>query len=277
MQLFIEKYNGLGNDFLIVDERSNSGDPLLQLSQRIALSNRHRGIGADGIITVLKPKTPGALVRMHITNSDGSIPEMCGNGLRCLSRWLVDKKIANLGQIQHVDTDAGVRLATCSESDVTVDMGLANFDTVAASGSMENVLVKAKDEEFRATAVSMGNPHLVVKAAPDPKRVTQIGPILERHPNFPERTNVGFASMTGAKNIVLGVWERGAGYTLACGTGACAAAAVAVRAGQSPADEWIQVGLPGGSLEVMVPSGNSGIQMRGTADFSWSGTIDFPR
>lgn len=263
------KYEGLGNDFVVVDERSGA-EPALPVDLRRALCDRHRGVGADGVLTVLAPR-PGAraahaVARMHITNADGSVPEMCGNGLRCVSLFLVHAGVVRPGEEHVVDTDAGPRRATVlaapdarGEALVRVDMGPARFDAPGQIPSWFAEAIEIDGVALRASAVSMGNPHVVLDAPavgsawPSFELARRLGPLLERDRRFPERTNVELAAVRADGSVDVVVWERGVGITEACGTGACGTAAVLARAGRVPYDTDVVVRLPGGALTVRVP------------------------
>lgn len=282
------KYEGLGNDFVVVDERERSM-PATAVALRRWLCDRHRGVGADGVITVLAPITPGAVARMHITNADGSVPQMCGNGLRCVSLFLVHQGLVPVGREHVVDTDAGPRRATVLPATATgsgargvsgdaehgaletarveVDMGPARFlaPEQIPEWTAERLIVEGV--VLRASSVSMGNPHLVLEleqGAPDTALAQRLGPILEHDRRFPERTNVEFVTVRADGSADVIVWERGVGLTEACGTGACGVAAVLARAGRVATDADVTVRLPGGALQVRVPSTAGGsIRMTG--------------
>jgi diaminopimelate epimerase len=266
-KVLFEKYEGLRNDFLLVDEREGGAEPALSLEERIALCDRHAGPGADGVLTVLPKRSPDALVRMHITNSDGSIPEMCGNGLRCLGLWLVDHGAVSAGESFVVDTDAGPHEVKVlgDGGGVRVQMRHASFDDVVSGGEWRHTSVEAEGEAFDATAVSVGNPHLVLRAPADLELARRVGPVLEKHPRFAAGANIGFAQVRGSHEVDLVVWERGAGLTQACGTGACACVAALVDAGACPADEDVAVHLPGGALRISVSADFSRVRMTGPA------------
>jgi diaminopimelate epimerase len=204
---------------------------------------------------------------MVVHNADGSIAEMCGNGLRCAVKHLVDRDPARPSAVA-VETGAG-RL-TCQVSyqggeaaRIEVAMGPARVGLVDAE--------VAGHPGLRATEVSMGNPHLVLSDAPL-EEAPLLGPVLERHPDFPARTNVEFVRSEGAGLRVV-VWERGCGLTLACGTGACAAVAAWVRRGALPAGGWTQVLLPGGALEVWVAADFGACSLRGPAAFVFEAVV----
>ena len=210
---------------------------------------------------------------MHITNADGSVPEMCGNGLRCVSQWLLEKGLVQDDESHVIETDAGLKTVSFTEGLVRAEMGAADFDSVVPDAPMIQTWFEAGSQKYQGTAVSMGNPHLVLEAEPSAHTVQQVGPIFECHPSFPARTNVGFLKISDVHEIDLAVWERGAGYTQACGTGACAAVAAAVKTNRCPADAWIQVNLPGGALHVLAEKGSFVMHMKGPALKLWEGTI----
>lgn len=244
--LAFAKYQGLGNDFIVIDARR--APAFLTSAAAARLCERRRGIGADGVLTLLPPRTPGADLRMHIFNADGSVPEMCGNGLRCVVRFTLG---AEPGAHLSVDTDAGRREGWL-ERDGRVRVTLGTARLLAAE-----VDTGALGEGRRGVGISMGNPHLVLRPTPsdgDPLALARrLGPALERHPQFPDRTNVGFLAayeVNDAEALRLVVFERGAGLTEACGTGAGAAAVAAVRWGLVRGDRRVRVELPGGPLEI---------------------------
>ena len=246
------KYQATGNDFVMTldldDERRLEADHVR------ALCDRRLGIGADGSIRVTRGRDGRPF--MDYRNADGSLAEMCGNGLRCVARFLRD-----LGEEERasfdVETRAGLRRVSLrDDGGVTVDMGEPNF-TKAAIPMRGPAWETYLDQELdlgggvlvRATAVSMGNPHLVLFLEDDPERfhVSHIGTVLERDDRFPEGTNVEFARV-GANDIAARVWERGSGETMACGSGACAIVVAAHEAGL--AERRVSVRFPGGLLEV---------------------------
>ncbi len=263
--VFFCKYEGLGNDFIVLE----AGDDRAVTPERAAqLCERRFGVGADGLILVLPPRTPDCATRMRVINADGSIPEMCGNGVRCVAlhfaraRGLTETSLL-------VDTDAGPR--ACAVDDVrgagmvTVDMGVVRVlgeRTLAVDGKTVTL-----------TAADAGNPHAVLLGSFARNDVEHLGPRLAVHPEFPRGTNVEFARIAG-DGIDLVVWERGVGITLACGTGGCATAAVACAKGLVPRDAPVAVRLPGGKLEVTI-DGASRATMRGPARRVFTGTGEF--
>lgn len=281
MALPFWKLEGLGNDFVLLDERAHA-EPSLAVAARVALCDRHRGVGADGVLTVLAARTPGALARMHLTNADGSVAEMCGNGLRCISLYLCDKGAVGVGQAHVIDTDAGPRGATVIDTGaqgverrVRVDMGSARFESPAQFRVPLRRAALAPWTE-PATTVSMGNPHVVfeVAALPSLEEAARIGAQVERDARFPERTNVEWAVRKDDGSVDVVVWERGVGLTQACGTGACAVAAAFASAGLLPFDVDVTVRLPGGPLAVSVPRDGGSVWMTGPARAVFSGSVD---
>jgi diaminopimelate epimerase len=261
LTLRFSKWHGLGNDFVLVD-----GPPVgPERARRIC--DRRRGIGADGVVAVLPPRTPGAAAAMHITNSDGSVAEMCGNAVRCLAKHLAEAR--GLAGTIRIDTDAGTKTCTLHRTAagavawVSVDMGPARLE-----GEQE---FEVGGETLRATRVSMGNPHAVLFDAPPRERAGAVGPAIERA--VAGGVNVGFAR-PAAGGLDLVVWERGAGLTDACGTGACAATVAAVRRGDVKAGTAVPVRLPGGLLEVTVAPDLSRVVMSGPADRVFEGEAD---
>jgi diaminopimelate epimerase len=255
------KYHGLGNDFVLVD------GPLMDAARARRVCDRRRGIGADGVVTILPPRTPGAAAAMHIYNSDGSVAEMCGNAVRCLARHLAERRGVD-GEIR-IDTDAGTKICTLHRgqgggvASVSVDMGPARVQ-----GEED---FRVAGETLHATRVSMGNPHAVLFDDPSRERAAAVGPVLERA--VAGGVNVGFAR-PDAGGIDLVVWERGAGLTDACGTGACAATVAAIRRGSVRAGTPVEVRLPGGALEITVAPDLSRVLMRGPAERVFEGEAD---
>ena len=261
MPLQFVKYQGLGNDFVVVD------GPLMTADRARLLCDRRRGIGGDGVLTILPPRSEGAVAYMHIFNSDGSVAAMCGNGIRCVARHLAEVRGAS-GDIV-VDSDAGPRRCRIERDDggavaaISVEMGPARVEGEQDFG--------VEGGQLHAIRVSMGNPHAVFFGPSSVDRARALGPVIEAA--VPGGVNAGFASVRDA-GIDLVVWERGAGLTEACGTGACAAAVAAVHTGQVEAGKAIEIRLPGGSLTVTVGADLANVSMRGPAERVFSGTTD---
>jgi diaminopimelate epimerase len=274
MQRF-SKYQGLGNDFLVVDRRDSGVDVTAEESR--AWCDRRFGVGGDGVLALLP--SASAFARMVVHNADGSIAEMCGNGLRCAVKHLLDGTPSAADALD-VETGAGVLGCTVRREagrvvEVEVAMGPARL--VAAnlpSHRTGQPLVRGPlpgYPQLRATGVNLGNPHLVLWNVPA-SEAGLLGPKLELHPDFPERTNVEFVSRTG-EGLDVTVWERGCGLTLACGTGACASVVDGVLAGELPADAWVPVRLPGGPLAVKVAKDLSQVWMRGPVRHVFDGVL----
>jgi diaminopimelate epimerase len=252
------KYQGLGNDFVVVD------GPLMDAARAVRLCDRRRGVGADGVLTVLPPRSPGAVAAMHIYNSDGSVAAMCGNGIRCLARHLAEAR--GLTGDLLIDTDSGPKACRVHRGDggaveaISVEMGPARLE-----GEQDFTV---GTERLHAVRVSMGNPHAVLFDEPTLARAGAVGPTIERA--VAGGVNVGLAR-PGPTGIDLVVWERGAGLTDACGTGACAAAVASARAGRVPTGAPVEVRLPGGALQVTVAADLTRVTMRGPAEKSFEG------
>lgn len=248
------KLEGLGNDFVVVD--ATRGPAPLDAEQVRALCDRRRGIGADGVLRV--EPSGRARCRMTIFNADGSRPEMCGNGLRCVARYLRDADPETPRRFA-VETDAGLRNVVDHGAEVEVDMGALTDHGVRALPALD----------LTGRLVDVGNPHLVVCGAYDAEAARRLGPRIERDPQFPRGVNANFATIEHPARVRLFVWERGCGLTQACGTGACATVAAGWLGGRLPTDRAIEVQLPGGSLTI---SGSPAqITMRGPARWVFDG------
>ncbi len=253
------KMHGIGNDFVILDGIGSElpAGNLAELSQQMC--SRHRGIGADGLILVERGKN--APWRMRMLNPDGSESEMCGNGLRCFARYLLDLGYEKAAEFP-VETGAGVLVVSSSKDKIKVDMGRYS---VPPKGTPTPILPYG----LYGFPVSMGNPHLVI-FVPDVAAVPLAtwGPELENHAAFPERTNVHFVQVIDRGNVRMRTWERGAGITLACGTGACSVGVVSSLTGKSEPEVRIQ--LPGGELFIEVRL-DQHVMMSGTTATVFSG------
>jgi diaminopimelate epimerase len=282
------KYHGLGNDFLVVDLRdvSVADAAAAQVPEHvIALCDRHFGVGGDGVLAVLPSDT--ADVRMRVLNSDGSEAEMCGNGLRCVAKELYERGGLRQPEIA-IDTGAG-RLTCAIEAEagvvrsVIVEMGaphLLRGEIPMAGPAGERCVEQALEiggASRAITCVSMGNPHAITFVGSRDQAwqlANTVGPEVERHPWFPRRTNAEFAHMKTRREIDLVVWERGCGITLACGTGACATTVAAIVTGRADEATPVRVNLPGGSLEITVHAGLTGVAMKGPALHVFDAVID---
>lgn len=239
-----EKWQGLGNDFIILEDM----DATAELAQK--LCDRRFGIGADGLFSIKKSETCD--IGWLFFNSDGSVPQMCGNGIRCFAKYVYEKGLIKSDMKSKkftVETLAGVITPEILEGGfVRVDMGKPILDPAKIPVNVKD----SKDfeiEGYRASAVSMGNPHCVIIAISDTAKLArEAGPKIEVSPLFPEKVNVEFIEIISKNKIILDVWERGCGITLACGTGACAAVVAGINKGLL--DSKVQVKLPGGILEI---------------------------
>ncbi len=261
------KMHGLGNDFIVIDARgaAATGPVAMSAARAAALAERRTGIGCDQLIMLEASAT--ADVCMRIFNADGSEVEACGNAARAVGLLL--------GGEQRIETLGGAITSSATASGASVDMGPARFewDAIPLAYPMDTRSMPVGWETLETpAAVNVGNPHVVffVDDA-DAVDLARLGPVIETDPLFPEKVNVGVASVLGPSHIKLRVWERGAGLTRACGTGACAAAVLALR--RRLVTGPVQVDLPGGPLEIAWTAGGT-ILMTGPAAHSFSGTFD---
>lgn len=277
------KYEGLGNDFILVERPVSERDDAADAALARALCDRHFGVGADGLLFV-DPKSPS----MHVVNADGSVPEMCGNGLRCVALHYARREPVSDGALlMRIDTGAGPHDCRIErepgqdgEAWVTVEMAVPSLEPRDLPADQAEPLIDTRfqvgEHAVRLTGVSMGNPHAVTfDALPEPVRIRQVtlGPAVQALPLFPRGVNVGFATAVDADGdglatrFTLDVYERGAGWTLACGTGACAAGVAAVVTGRAPRHTPLRFDLPGGPLEITVGEPGERVRMRGPARF----------
>ncbi len=272
------KMHGIGNDYIYFNCFEETVDNPEELS--IRLSDRHFGVGGDGIVLIMP--SDKADFRMRMFNADGSEGKMCGNATRCIGKFVYDKGLTDKTRIT-LETLSGIKILDLDVKDgkvekVTVDMGKANFkagEIPVISGSNEVVEqeLTVGDRTDKITCVSMGNPHCVIfTQGIDSLELEKIGPGYENHPMFPERINTEFVEFIDPHTLKMRVWERGSGETLACGTGACATVSAAVKTGRCPADEFVTVKLIGGNLEIMYKTDGTVI-MKGPAAFSFEGEI----
>lgn len=274
MKLKFTKMHGLGNDFIVIDaiNQSVSLDPAT--IRRWA--DRHFGIGFDQLLVVEKPGESGDF-RYRIFNADGGEVEQCGNGARCFARFVRDHDLTRKNTIR-VETACGIIMPTVEENgEVSVDMGIPRFDPARIPFiTQERALtypLNVNDREIEISAVSMGNPH-AVQIVPDIDLapVTSEGPAIESHPLFPEKVNAGYMQIVDRTHIRLRVFERGTGETLACGTGACAAAVSGISRGLL--DSEVQVTMRGGNLRIRWEGEDQPVWMTGPAVSVFEGTID---
>lgn len=279
MSIEFAKYHGLGNDFILIDNRSSS-EPVVTPEQAVKLCDRNFGIGADGIIFAL-PGQNGTDYTMRIFNSDGSEPEMCGNGIRCLAGFIADleNNTSKNGKYR-IHTLAGVITPQITSDDqVRVDMGVPKLLAAEIPTTLcqrdEKVIdqpLEVAGQSWSVTCVSMGNPHCITFVEDVAAVALEIiGPQFEHHPVFPQRTNTEFIQVVRRDYLKMRVWERGAGATLACGTGACATLVAGVLTGKS--DRTATVELPGGCLEIEWSELDQRLYMTGPAERVFTGKI----
>ncbi len=275
MQLKFSKMQGIGNDFVVIDAISQ--DLALTREQIRHISDRHFGVGCDQLLLVEPSKLPEAEFRYRIYNADGGEVEQCGNGARCFARFVHDQGLSQNREIV-VETTAGlIRLMLEDDDRVTVDMGVPNFAPAALPFQAENAAdtynIVVNGDEYAIGIVSLGNPHAVLQvAAVADAPVRTLGAALESHPRFPQRVNVGFMEIVNRERIRIRVYERGAGETLACGSGACAAVAIGVRYQQL--DNEVTVELRGGELSIRWDGEGASLLLTGPAQTVFQGQIE---
>ena len=280
MRIEFSKMQGLGNDFLVFDAPPVNADEPIDSDTLRALADRHTGIGFDQALMLQPPRDSRSRVFYRVFNSDGSEVEQCGNGARCVAALMYSRQ-PELGRELTLESAGGpVRARVRDDGLVSVDMGIPNFEPrslpMDAAAEMPAYSLRIDGTEIEFGAVSMGNPHVVlcvsdVKTAP----VERFGPSIERHPRFAKRTNVGFMQIVDRTHIRLRVHERGAGETLACGTGACAAVAVGRMRGLLDSD--VRVDLPGGTATVTWLGIGQPMWLTGPATMVFTGSIDIQR
>ena len=278
MAIEFTKYQGLGNDFLLVDNRSHP-EPVVTPEQAAKLCDRHFGIGADGVIFAL-PGENGTDYTMRIFNSDGSEPEMCGNGIRCMAAFLVDLEGNNKKSKYHIHTLAGVIIPEImSDGQIKVDMGLPRLlageiptTLTPKDEKVVNQALEVAGKSWDVTCVSMGNPHCITFVEDVAAiELEKIGPQFETHPAFPQKINTEFIQVVRPDYVKMRVWERGAGITLACGTGACATLVAGVLT--EKCDRKATVELPGGCLQIEWSEIDKKVYMTGPAQKVFTATI----
>ncbi|MBD5278829.1 MAG: diaminopimelate epimerase [Bacteroides sp.] len=263
------KMHGCGNDYIYIDCRDGVPEDIAALA--VCLGDRHKGIGGDGIILICS--SDKADFKMRIFNADGSEGKMCGNGIRCVAKYVFDKGLSDSRNLL-IDSLSGVKVISISDGaqpgdDVTwisVDMGEPVVESV------DETLTLSDGKSLVGSSVSMGNPHFVVFTDGDlsDDLVLGTGPEAERHSRFPQRSNIEFARVISPSEIEMRVWERGSGETMACGTGACATAVAALRKGLVSGD--VTVRLRGGDLHISLDD-RGHVIMTGPAETSFEGTI----
>jgi diaminopimelate epimerase len=275
MKLAFTKMQGLGNDFVMLDAVRQSVN--LSTEEIRAIADRRFGIGCDQILLVHPARTPQQDFRYQIFNADGSEVENCGNGARCFARFVLDQGLTHHKQIK-VETLGGLMTLHCLEDGrVTVDMGIPGTEPKDlpmisdVAGPFQHLSLMQGKKEI--TIISMGNPHAVQRVAHlEEAPVTAEGPLIEHHSAFPKRVNAGFMEIIDRNTIHLRVWERGAGETLACGTGACAAVASGILRGWL--DDQVEVHTRGGNLTIEWQGLGHHLMMTGDAKTSFTGHMD---
>ena len=273
VRLHFTKMHGAGNDFVVIDLRAGGPAPDPALAARIA--DRHTGVGCDQILVIEPPASPCAVASYRIFNADGSQAGQCGNGARCVAAWLVRDGAAPRGEFA-IESPAGEHAVRWLADDCyEIDMGAPRFapNRVPLLGfphERDEYELQVAGDNLRFGAVSMGNPHAVVEVGlVDVAPVERLGPALQQHPSFPESVNVGFVQVLGQDHARLRVYERGAGETLACGSGACAAAVVLMRRGRLARQALVE--LPGGTLRIRWADDAAPVWMAGPTAFVFEG------
>ena len=275
MRLSFTKMHGLGNDFIVFEAASAATLP--DAARLRQLADRHTGIGFDQALVIGPPRREGTVAFYRIFNADGGEVEQCGNGARCVAEWLRLEGRARTPELP-MDSPGGlVHARLLRPGLVSVDMGVPDFDPSAlpftAPAEAARYHLQAEGEAIEFGAVSMGNPHAVLFVASVAQApVARLGPLLESHPAFPRRVNVGFLEVVDPGHVRLRVFERGVGETLACGTGACAAVAVGRKAGRLAAN--VEVTLPGGVLDIAWGGPGEHIWMTGPAVVAFRGEVE---
>lgn len=274
MWLKFNKMHGLGNDFIVID--SVTSKIKLSPAQIRKLADRHFGIGFDQLLIIDAPSSPDVDFNYRIFNSDGSEVEQCGNGARCFAKYVHDRKLSARNPIRVQTLSGRYEIGINADNTYSVDMGVPQFAPLqipfTAESEQATYTLEVDGQSLEMSVLSMGNPHAVLvvddtETAP----VNSLGPILESHPSFPNRANIGFMQLLGRDEINLRVYERGAGETLACGSGACAAVVAGIRLGKL--DNEVNVNLPGGSLKIYWPGEGQSVILSGPAKTVFHGQV----
>lgn len=274
MEFNFTKMHGLGNDFVVID-CVNQDIELNEVQVRF-IADRHFGVGCDQLLLVEKAQTAGIDFKYRIFNADGGEVEQCGNGARCFARFVHDKGLSSKNPLS-VETNTGIiQLHVQDDGQVTVNMGVPEFTPAkipfTAEARSNTYPLEVGGETLTIGAVSMGNPHAVITVdSIETAPVERLGPLVENHPLFPRRVNAGFMQIVDNGYIRLRVYERGAGETLACGTGACAAVVIGRQQGHLNAK--VRVDLPGGSLQIVWEGEGQPVMMTGPATTVFEGRI----
>ena len=280
--IVFEKFQGNGNDFILIDSRKNNLYKDCILNKIIDIKdicNRQFGIGADGVIFIEESKDDN-YAKMIIFNSDGSEAQMCGNGIRCLVEYLhINDSKKNKTIEYKIETKAGVKQAKYLNDEITVKMGVPILNSQDIPTKIKNKISSVPSHNFieenfntNGYAIGMGNPHLIFFVQNlDSIPLYNLGPLFEKHELFPEKTNVHFCQVLNRNNIKVKVWERGAGATLACGTGACAIHVAAYKLGFCNSETTVT--LPGGTLRIEWSKEDCEVMMTGNAKKVYSGSM----
>lgn len=275
MRIAFTKMHGAGNDFLMLD--APVPDSLLAPPRLRGLADRRAGIGFDQLVLLQPARLAESAASYRIFNSDGAEVEQCGNAARCIAALLLRRGLIQSGE-RTLDSPAGpVRARVAADGAVSVELGVPDFDPRSlpfdAPATAKSYAIEVADRSVEIGAVSIGNPHVVLTVrSVDSAPVEQLGQLIERHPRFPKRVNAGFLEIVARDGVRLRVYERGAGETLSCGTGACAAVAVARWRGLL--DERVRVETRGGELRVSWVGAGEHIWLSGPAEISFLGSVD---
>ena len=278
------KMHGIGNDYIYINGFEEDIVPEEMIEEIIAMSDRHKGIGGDGVIFIMPSEVADA--RMRMFNADGSEGKMCGNGIRCVGKYVYEHGISHNNPLQ-IETASGIKTLNLevvqgNVETVTVDMGSPILDPKLIPvdldiGQVINYPLVVNGQEYMITCVSMGNPHCVIfTEGIDYLDLESIGPLFENNPIFPERTNTEFIEIVDDKTMKMRVWERGSGETLACGTGASASVVAAIYNNIFTRDQEIKVILKGGELYITLTQDNH-VFMRGSATEVFTGEYKLRR
>ncbi|MDF1831113.1 MAG: diaminopimelate epimerase [Porticoccaceae bacterium] len=274
MYIRFTKMHGLGNDFVVIDAVTQAVTMTDELARRLA--DRHTGIGCDQILLVEPPGHPDIDFKYRIFNADGSEVAQCGNGARCFAKFVHDRRLTGK-TLLNVETYAGtLQLRIGDQQSYTATLGIPNFEPaqipLVAEQAAPTYAIEVDGHNIDIAALSLGNPHAVLQVVDIQQApIDTLGPMLESHSRFPERVNVGFMAVVSRHEINLRVYERGAGETQACGSGACAAAVAGIA--QDLLDSPVKVNLPGGSLSIAWQGENQPVSVTGPATTVYQGRI----
>lgn len=280
MKIAFTKMEGCGNDYVYINGAEVKIDKEIKPDLVRALSDRHFGIGSDGVIFINPSDV--ADFEMEMWNADGTRAQMCGNGMRSVAKYVYDKHLTDKTELKIVSFGSVKDIKIFPENGeaklIKVNMGAPILDpksipVVSESKQVVDELLCTDDKDYHITCVSMGNPHAVIFMDPDNLEIEKIGPVIENHPRFPERVNTEFVKVTDRSNINMRVWERGAGETLACGTGCCASVVACILNGLT--DDKVTVHVLGGDITVEWDRNADTIYMTGPARIVFEGEIDY--